>query len=107
MSYTTYDLTKEEIQTIFEVNTIGVPEKKCRCAIHDKKPSHCQQGPLLTTLMPECGYKFEVVKGEMVRTGACKMCGRCCALPRKNGSPYGFFDPLGNVCMHLIIGEEI
>jgi hypothetical protein len=74
---------------------------KCSCAIYDKRPSFCQQGPLEEHMMPGCGYKF--VNG--VRTGECKRCSLCCVLPRKGGSPFGVFHPLGSRCQFLKVEE--
>ena len=105
MSYQFYNLTNEEIDKVRQVNE-HAKQYVCSCAIHDKKPSFCQQGPMVNTIMPECGYKFEKDDaGEIVRIGACLRCGRCCALPRKDGDPYGFYDVKGTACRHLIVEE--
>ena len=104
MSYHFYDLTDEEITKVRLANE-HAKSYVCSCAIHDKKPSFCQQGPMVGTIMPECGYKFVMHNGKVERSGSCKRCSRCCSLPRKDGSPYGFFDPKGKPCKHLIIEE--
>lgn len=110
----TYVLNDAEIALVCAVNGVregvyesDVPKKVCWCALHgdDTKPSHCQQGPTPRTRMPDCGYWFDEVDGDLVRKGECKQCGRCCALPRKNGDPYGFYDPHGKHCKHLIVEE--
>ena len=100
MGLKTYDITEAEKTAIAEVN--GPPKNyKCFCAIHATKPSWCKQGPLVSTRMPMCGYYFE--NGE--RKGECKNCGWGCFLPRKDGSEYGFVDPNGKPCRHLIVKE--
>ena len=107
MNYTIYNLTPEEIEHIKSVNA-GSKKYRCLCGIQETKPSFCAQGPMLGTLMPECGFKFERdEKGEIVRTGACSRCGRCCQQHRRLGSPYGFFDvgPEGKPCEFLKVEE--
>ena len=107
MNYLKYEtVTPEEVELMKAVN---LPEKKfvCKCAIHETKPSFCREGPLLVSLMPDCGYYFE--KGDednIIRKGECLNCGRCCVLPRKDGSPYGFYDPLGSRCVNLKVEEK-
>lgn len=93
-------MTKKEIQKINEVNDNYVL-KKCLCGIHKNKPSFCRKGPTIITRLYECGFCF--VDGK--RYGNCLNCGKCCAIPRKKGDPYGFYDPDGKKCKHLIVGE--
>lgn len=102
-----YNLTSKELDEVRKVNgNYDDRNIKCRCAIHDKKPTHCKDGPILLTLMPGCGYSFEKDEdGNYRRIGECKMCGKCCALPRRKGDPYGLYDPspLGKQCKYLIV----
>ena len=104
-NYETYELTEAELDKISEVNPEGERSYKCSCAIQDNKPSFCQQGPLISLLSSGCGYYFEEVNGEIVRKGQCIRCGRCCSIPRKDGNPFGFFDPEGKACVHLRVEE--
>ena len=105
MNYLTYNLKPEEVELINETNR-ETKQYVCSCGIQDHKPSFCQQGPMIRSIMSECGFTFEVNEnGEVERKGKCKHCGRCCSLPRHGGSPYGFYDPLGTRCKHLIMEE--
>ena len=79
---------------------------RCSCAINETKPQFCKMGPIPETLMPGCGYSFEVEDGILVRKGECKRTGACCSLPRRGGDPYGCFDPAGMRCKHLIIEKN-
>jgi len=104
---TTYDVPEEEMAKIRFVNGTHDDRKvKCKCAIHDNKPSFCRQGPLPESLMPGCGYYFVEEEGKLVRKGKCLFCGRCCALPRHKNSEFGFYDPNGGKCKHLIVEEQ-
>ena len=98
-----YSMRPDEIEKIKEVNgTYDDRTVKCLCGIHNEKPSHCQQGPLPETRMPGCGFTFD--NGE--RKGACLQCCKCCVLPRHKGSPYGFYDPNGSKCVHLVMEDS-
>jgi len=81
------------------------PKGRCSCGIHETKPQFCKMGPIPETLMPGCGFSFENENGQLVRKGECKRTGMCCALPRKNGDPWGCYDPAGKVCKHLIVED--
>ena len=105
-NYETYDITPEEMEKIKEVGIEADPPKGY-CGINDHKPSFCRQGPLVSTRMPGCGFYFvQDDDGKTERKGSCKNCGRCCAVPRKNGSEYGFFDVRGKPCIHLKVEEK-
>ncbi len=99
-----YELKPEEVD---EIKRLGAEPFKglCFCARQDRKPSHCQQGPVPASLMPGCGFRFVIKDGEWQREGECKRCGACCALPRRQGSPYGIYDPRGKACNYLIVEE--
>ena len=106
MSYHFYDLTDEEITRVRLTNEHS-KAYVCSCGIQDTKPSFCSQGPIVNSLVPECGYKFERVNGKVERSGKCNRCGRCCAMLRKDGDPFGFYapPPEGKPCQHLIVEE--
>jgi len=102
-----YELRPDEMERVKSVNA-GAKKYIAKCALHgtDEKPSHCQQGPVPGSRPPECGYVFKKDEyGKMTREGECKRCSRCCILPRRDGDPYGFFDPKGKPCKHLIVEE--
>lgn len=103
-----YNLSVQDIALIKSVNA-DIRKYRCSCGIEENKPAFCRQGPLLTTIMPDCGFRFENNEdGEPVRIGSCLRCGCCCSLPRHNGDPFGFFDPgpSGKPCRFLIVEEE-
>ena len=102
-----YELSGNDIRKIHAINS-DIKKYRCSCGIENNKPSFCRQGPLSTTLMPDCGFKFEKKEnGELVRAGECNRCGRCCSMPRHNGEPFGFYDPgpSGKACKYLIVTE--
>jgi hypothetical protein len=97
-----YKLSDEDIAKIKSVNA-DLRQYVCSCAIQENKPPHCQQGPLESSRMPDCGYTFR----ENIREGKCRRCGACCATPRHKGDPVWFFDPgpEGKPCKFLIVEE--
>jgi Fe-S-cluster containining protein len=92
-------VSKEEQE---KIKAVGIEffEGRCSCAIYADRPKMCKDGPIATTRMPYCGYYFDM-NGN--RYGECNRCGRCCALPRKKGNPYGVYDPKGFPCEHLVV----
>jgi len=97
-----YKLSPDDIVKIKAVNA-DLKQYVCSCGIQDNKPPHCQQGPLVSSRMPECGYYFE----DGIRKGECSRCGKCCQMGRHKSDPYGIFDPTGGPCRHLIVEELI
>lgn len=67
-----------------------------KCLIHDKRLQFCRDYPLNrdpTEWLEGCGYKTE---------GRCRICGKCCRIPREDGEPEGKFDPVeGKPCRYL------
>lgn len=90
-------VTKDEQRRITEVG-IEFFEGRCSCGIYKDRPKMCQDGPLPHSRMVNCDYHFDDFGN---RYGRCSQCGRCCALPRKQGSPYGMYDPNGSRCKYL------
>jgi len=98
--------TPEEIA---KIQAVGVEDfaGRCGCNIYEDRPSYCQQGPFFETLMPECSYYFIITDEGPKRMGECNQCGRCCALPRKDNSPYGVYDPRGGPCENLLMDGKL
>jgi len=95
--------TPDEIE---KIKAVGIEsfEGRCACGIHPDKPSFCKAGPFPDSLVPGCSYYFlPDAEGNLQRHGDCNDCGACCALPRKDGSPYGVYSPLGRACVHLLV----
>lgn len=88
-----------------KVRAIGVEffNGRCSCAIYPDRPKFCKDGPWPNSRMPECGYFFTEKLGQLVRMGECRLCGKCCSLPRKEGDPFGVYDPRGKPCKNLIV----